>query len=177
MRNKRQYHQMTDVDFIVIGAGVIGLAVARALASEGGEVLILERERHFGSQTSSRNSEVIHGGLYYEPGSLKARLCVEGRHLLYEYCDKRGVSYRKCGKLIVATSADQIAALQRIEATAYRNGVSDLSLIDASGASRLEPQLRCIAALYSPSTGIIDSHSYLLSLLADPEAHGLPQNL
>jgi L-2-hydroxyglutarate oxidase LhgO len=163
---------MTQVECVVIGAGVIGLAVARALARDGHEVIILERERHFGSQTSSRNSEVIHAGLYYKPGSLKAQLCVEGRHLLYDYCVSRSVPYRRCGKLIVATSAQQIAQLQQIETTARSNGVTDLSWLQAHEASRLEPQLTCVAALSCPSTGIIDSHSYMLSLLAEAEAHG-----
>ena len=163
---------MTDVDCIVIGAGVVGLAVARALALEGREVIVLERERRFGSQTSSRNSEVIHGGLYYPAGSLKAQTCVEGRELLYSYCQSHCIPHRRCGKLIVATSEDQLVHLQRIESAARGNAVEDLYWLDAAAAHRLEPELNCLAALCSPSTGIIDSHAYMLSLVAEAEARG-----
>jgi L-2-hydroxyglutarate oxidase LhgO len=163
---------MTDIDCIVIGAGVIGLAVARALDRAGREVIVLERERHFGSQTSSRNSEVIHAGLHYAPGSLKAQTCVEGRELLYDYCASRFIRHRRCGKLIVATSEDEIAHLQQIENMARANGVNDLVWLDAAQAQRLEPELSCVAALCSPSTGIIDSHAYMLSLVAEVESHG-----
>ena len=163
---------MNDVDCIVIGAGVIGLAVARALAQAGREVIILERERQFGMHTSSRNSEVIHAGIHYEPGSLKARLCVAGRDLLYRYCAERAIPHRRCGKFTVATREDQVATLEKIELDARANGVLDLQWLDGAQAGRIEPQLRCLRALWSPSTGIIDSHAYMQSLLADAEAMG-----
>jgi L-2-hydroxyglutarate oxidase LhgO len=160
------------VDCIVIGAGVIGLAVARALAYAGRSVVILERERHFGLHTSSRNSEVIHAGIHYPPGSLKARLCLSGRELLYDYCRERGIAHRRCGKFIVATREEQLAELRAVESRARANGVLDLEWLDAVQARRSEPALLCVAALDSPSTGIIDSHAYLLSLLADAESRG-----
>jgi len=156
----------------VIGAGVIGLAVARALAGAGREVIILEREHHVGMHMSSRNSEVIHAGMHYPQGSLKALTCVSGRELLYRYCDARGIAYRRCGKYIVATSDSQLAQLQAIESQARANGVFDLECLDGAQARRSEPELSCLAALSSPSTGIIDSHVYMLSLLADAEAGG-----
>lgn len=162
---------MNSVDCVVVGAGVIGLAIGRALACGGRKVLILERERHFGTQTSSRNSEVIHAGIYYAPDSLKARTCISGRELLYRYCVDRGIDHRRCGKLIAATSDDQLSQLHSIQSQARRNGVLDLEWLDGSEARRLEPELACVAALSSPSTGIIDSHAYMLSLLADAEAH------
>jgi L-2-hydroxyglutarate oxidase LhgO len=161
-----------DVDCIVIGAGVIGLAVARAIARSGREVVILERERQFGMHTSSRNSEVIHAGIHYEPNSLKAKLCVAGRDLLYGYCAARGIDHRRCGKFTVATADEQVALLERIESNARANGVFDLKWLDAEQAARAEPQLRCVRALVSPATGIIDSHAYMQSLLADAEAAG-----
>jgi L-2-hydroxyglutarate oxidase LhgO len=157
---------------MVIGAGVIGLATARALALAGRSVVILERERHFGSQMSSRNSEVIHAGIYYAPDSLKARTCILGRRLLYDYCRDHDVAFRRCGKLIVAVTDAQGAALSSIEARALANGVTDLERLDANEARRLEPNLTCVAALNSPSTGIIDSHGFMLSLLAQAEARG-----
>lgn len=163
---------MNDVDCIVIGAGVVGLAAARALARGGREVIILECERHFGMHASSRNSEVIHAGIHYEPNSLKARLCVAGRDLLYRYCAERGIPHRRCGKLTVATVDTQVAALEKIEANARANGVFDLEWLEGSEARRAEPELRCIRALWSPSTGIVDSHIYMQSLLADAEANG-----
>jgi L-2-hydroxyglutarate oxidase LhgO len=163
---------LNEIDCIVIGAGVIGLAVARALARGGREVVILERERHCGMHTSSRNSEVIHAGIHYTPGSLKARLCVSGRDLLYRYCAERGVAHRRCGKLTVATSEEQLATLEKIDINARANGVLDLQWFDAEQAARAEPQLQCLRALWSPSTGIIDSHAYMQSLLADAEASG-----
>jgi L-2-hydroxyglutarate oxidase LhgO len=163
---------LNDVDCIVIGAGVIGLAVARALARGGREVVILERERQFGMHTSSRHSEVIHAGIHYTPESLKARLCVAGRDLLYRYCAERGIGHRRCGKLTVATSEEQLATLQKIDINARASGVCDLEWFDAEQAARAEPQLQCLRALWSPSTGIIDSHAYMLSLLADAEASG-----
>jgi L-2-hydroxyglutarate oxidase LhgO len=163
---------LNEVDCIVIGAGVVGLAAARALSRGGREVIILECERHFGMHTSSRNSEVIHAGIHYEPNSLKARLCVAGRDLLYRYCAERGIPHRRCGKLTVATADTQLATLQDIESNARANGVFDLEWLDGSEACRAEPELQCIRALSSPSTGIIDSHVYMQSLLADAEANG-----
>ena len=163
---------MNDVDCIVIGAGVVGLSIARALSCRGREVIILERERHFGMHTSSRNSEVIHAGIHYAPNSLKARLCVAGRDLLYRYCAERGIPHRRCGKFTVATADSQLAALEKIESNARANGVFDLEWLDEGEARREEPELRCVRALASPSTGIIDSHTYMQSLLADAEAHG-----
>jgi L-2-hydroxyglutarate oxidase LhgO len=163
---------LNDVDCIVIGAGVVGLAVARALARGGREVVILERERHSGMHTSSRNSEVIHAGLHYTPGSLKAKLCVSGRDLLYRYCTERGIGHRRCGKLTVATSEEQMATLEKIAINARASGVFDLRWFDAEQAARVEPQLQCLRALWSPSTGIIDSHAYMQALLADAEASG-----
>ena len=163
---------MEQVDCVVVGAGVIGLAVARALAQSGREVLLLEAESAIGTQTSARNSEVIHAGIYYTPGSLKAHLCVRGKALLYAYCAERGVAQRACGKLIVATTTAQAAALNDIEARAVANGVYDLVGLTRAQAQAREPALECVAALYSPSTGIVDSHTLMLSLLADLEAAG-----
>lgn len=164
---------MTDeVDCAVIGAGVVGLAVARALALQGREVLVLEAAGAIGTQTSSRNSEVIHAGIYYPAGSLKARLCVEGRAMLYDYCERRGVPHRRCGKLIVATSAPQVDALRAIERKAQVNGVNDLQWLSGEEARALEPALNCVAALLSPSTGIVDSHALMLSLQGDLEHAG-----
>ena len=163
---------MSDVDCIVVGAGVIGLSIARALARGGREVIILECERHFGMHTSSRNSEVIHAGIHYEPHSLKARMCVAGRDLLYRYCAERSIPHRRCGKFTVATADSQLAVLENIESNARANGVFDLEWLEGSEARRAEPELQCIRALSSPSTGIIDSHSLMQSLLADAEANG-----
>ncbi|WP_395649754.1 NAD(P)/FAD-dependent oxidoreductase [Brevundimonas sp.] len=163
---------MDTIECVVIGAGVVGLAAARALAMAGREVIILERETHIGSGVSSRNSEVIHAGIYYPQGSLKARLCVEGRQALYDYCASRHIPHRRCGKLIVATHADQIPELHRIAAAAAANGVDDLTWLTAEQARAMEPALACVAALLSPSTGIIDSHAYMLSLLGEAEAGG-----
>ena len=160
------------VDCVVIGAGVVGLAVARALALAGREVLVLEAEDSFGTQTSARNSEVIHAGIYYPPGSLKARLCVAGRQMLYDYCAERGINHRRCGKLIVAGNAAQVDELRAIQARAVANGVADLQWLSREQALALEPQLDCQAALLSPSTGIIDSHGLMLSLLGDVENAG-----
>jgi L-2-hydroxyglutarate oxidase LhgO len=164
---------MTErVDAIVIGAGVIGLACARALALAGREVLILEQHGDIGTETSSRNSEVIHAGIYYPQGSLKARACVAGRQQLYDYCRDRGVRHSQCGKLIVATSADQQDRLVAIRARAAANGVNNLELLTRAAARALEPELDCTAALLSPSTGIIDSHELMLALLGDAENRG-----
>ena len=162
----------STVDCVVIGAGVIGLAVARQLALDGHETVLIERQNAFGTEISSRHSEVIHAGIYYPAGSLKAQLCVRGRELLYGYCAHHGVEYRRCGKLIVATKPGQIAELEGIARSAHRNGVEDLHLIDRKDALRLEPSLECTAALMSPSTGIIDSHGFMLSLLGDAENNG-----
>ena len=163
---------MDKVECVVIGAGVVGLAVARALALAGREVVILEAEDAIGTHTSSRNSEVIHAGIYYPKGSLKARACVEGRTRLYEYCETHGVPFRRCGKLIVATSVSQEKELLSIKERAHQNGVTDVVEIPAAEAMRLEPALQCVAALHSPSTGIIDSHALMLAFLGDAEAAG-----
>ncbi|WP_395704030.1 NAD(P)/FAD-dependent oxidoreductase [Aquabacterium sp.] len=163
---------MEVVDSVVIGAGVIGLAVARALALAGREVLVLEAENAFGTVTSARNSEVIHAGLYYPPGSLRAQLCVRGKALLYAFCASHGVPHRRCGKLIVATAADELPLLDRLQAQAAANGVHDLQRLSAAEARALEPALHCVGALLSPSTGIIDSHGLMLALLGDAERHG-----
>jgi len=163
---------MEHVDCVVIGAGVVGLAVARALALAGREVVVLEAAGAIGTETSSRNSEVIHAGIYYAPGSAKAALCVEGRSLLYRYCEEHGIAHRRCGKLIVATTAKQIAALHRILAQAAANGVHDLRLLQADAAHVLEPALRCVAALHSPSTGIVDSHGLMLAYQGEAEDRG-----
>jgi L-2-hydroxyglutarate oxidase LhgO len=160
------------VDVLVVGAGVVGLAVARALALAGREVVVLEQAEAIGTGTSSRNSEVIHAGLYYAPGSLKARLCVAGKHALYAYCRERGIAHRNCGKLIVATSDAQMAELERIRAQAAANGVTDLRMLDRGEAQRMEPALECVAALHSPSTGIVDSHGLMLALQGDAEGAG-----
>ncbi|WP_027013755.1 NAD(P)/FAD-dependent oxidoreductase [Comamonas composti] len=160
------------VETVVIGAGVVGLAVARALALAGREVMVLEKEAAIGTQTSSRNSEVIHAGIYYQPGSLKARLCVEGKKALYAYCAERGIAHDRCGKLIVATSQAQIEHLHGMARHARSNGVDDLHWLDAAQARALEPELNCAAALHSPSTGIVDSHGLMLSLQGDLENAG-----
>ena len=163
---------MERVDSIVIGAGVVGLAVARSLARAGRDVIVLEAADAIGTEASSRNSEVIHAGIYYPPGSLKARLCVAGKQALYDYCAERGVAFRKCGKLIVATSDVQLPELEKIRAHADANGVADLRLVGPEEAATLEPELRCVGALLSPSTGIVDSHGLMLALLGDAEEHG-----
>jgi len=160
------------VDAVVVGAGVVGLAVGRALALRGLETLVLERESAIGTGISSRNSEVIHAGLYYTQGSLKARLCVEGREQLYAYCEAHGVAHRRCGKLVVATAPGQVPGLARLAARARGNGVRDLRMLDAAEARALEPALRCDAALLSPSSGIVDSHGLMLSLQGDLERAG-----
>ena len=163
---------MEHVDTVVIGAGVVGLAVARALALAGREVIVLEAENAIGTHTSSRNSEVIHAGIYYPKGSLKAKLCVAGRQQLYEYCSDHGVGHQRCGKLIVATSDSQIADLDKIRAAAHANGVADVAPIALERVREMEPAVRCVAALHSPSTGIIDSHGLMLAYQGDAEAHG-----
>ena len=159
----------TDVDCIVAGGGVVGLAVARALARAGTEVIVLERAGHIGTETSSRSSEVVHAGIYYPPGSLKSTLCVRGRDLLYDFCERKGIAYARLGKLIVATDAADRAKLDYYQARAAAAGV-ELTQLSAVEARELEPELRCAAALWSPMTGIVDSHELMLGLLADIEA-------
>ena len=163
---------MDRVDAVVIGAGIVGLAVARELAVAGREVVILEAEDAIGTHTSSRNSEVIHAGIYYPKGSLKARACVAGKHLLYEYCAAHGVPHRRCGKLIVATDPAQLDELATIRSKAHANGVTDVDWIAKEAVAKMEPELFCVGALHSPSTGIIDSHALMLAYLGDAEAHG-----
>lgn len=163
---------MADIGAIVVGAGVVGLATARELALRGHSVIVLESAGAIGTGTSSRNSEVIHAGLYYPEDSLKARLCVEGRDLLYAFCETHGVPHRRCGKLIVATDDAEIAALETLRAKGLANGCDDLVLLDRDAALALEPALACRAALHSPSTGIIDSHAYMLALQGDAEDKG-----
>jgi L-2-hydroxyglutarate oxidase LhgO len=161
-----------DVETIVIGAGVVGLAVARSLALTGHEVMVLEQHELIGSEVSSRNSEVIHAGLYYPPGSLRARLCVEGKRQLYRFCEENGVPHERIEKLLVATAEDQLPKLAAIAETARKNGVDDLVPLDAAAARRLEPAVRCLAALRSPSTGVIDTHALMLALEGHIEASG-----
>ena len=164
---------MTEsVEAVVVGAGVVGLAIARALAQAGRETLILEAADHIGSEISSRNSEVIHAGIYYPTGSLKARLCVAGRDMLYDYCRDHGVEHRRLGKLIVASREDQLPAPDGPAGKAAANGVDDLAWLDAPAVHALEPDLRAVAALLSPSTGIIDSHGLMLSYQGDAETAG-----
>lgn len=163
---------MASVDAVVIGAGVLGLACARALTAAGREVVILEREAAIGSGISSRNSEVVHAGLYYAPGSLKARLCVRGRAQLYEYCRRRQIPHRRTGKLVVALQPPQTENLQALLKRARDNGVTGLRLLDRRAVRAMEPELAVAGALYSPDTGIVDSHGLLLALLADAEAGG-----
>ena len=159
-------------DAVVIGAGVVGLAAARALARAGHEVLVLERQGVVGSETSSRNSEVIHAGIYYPTGSRKARLCVRGKALLYEHCAAYHVPHRRLGKIIVATSEAQLAALQDYQRQALANGVGELPWLTRSDILALEPEVDALAGVYSESTGIIDSHAFMLSLMGDLEAAG-----
>jgi L-2-hydroxyglutarate oxidase LhgO len=163
---------MEKVDAVVIGAGVIGLAIARELSLNGREVIIVESEKMIGSVTSARNSGVIHAGIYYKQGSSKARYCVRGRELLYLYTGRRNIPFKKCGKLIVATYDSEKEKLKEIQCNAEKNNVNDLRLITADEAQHIEPQLSCVAALHSPSTGIIDVHAYLLALLTDCEMAG-----
>jgi len=160
------------VDCVVIGAGVVGLAVARALAFSGREVIVVEAAEGIGTETSSRNSEVIHAGIYYPKGSLMAKSCVAGRRRLYAYCAEHGVPHRNCGKLIVATSQAESDKLAEIKGRAEANGVEGMRLLSAAEAMAMEPNLHCTAALLSPATGIVDSHSYMLALQGDAEEHG-----
>jgi L-2-hydroxyglutarate oxidase LhgO len=163
---------MDKVECVVIGAGVIGLAVARRLAREGREVIVLEEAEGVGTVTSSRNSEVIHAGIYYKAGSLMARMCVSGKKMLYQYCADHGVPHKNCGKLIVATTPQEAEKLQSIRAHAEANGVLDMQTLSGGAARALEPALNCTAALLSPSTGIIDSHAFMLALRGDAEDAG-----
>jgi L-2-hydroxyglutarate oxidase LhgO len=163
---------MTDIECVVVGAGAVGLAVARRLALAGREVLILEATETIGSGVSSRNSEVIHAGIYYPTGSLKHRLCVAGRDALYTYCAEHGVPHRRLGKLIVATDDTQMPALRKLHDTARANGVEDVVPIDGAGIRELEPAVRGVAGLLSRSTGIIDSHALMLAYLGNAEAAG-----
>jgi L-2-hydroxyglutarate oxidase LhgO len=161
-----------DFDVCIVGAGAIGLASARAFALAGRSVVVLEAEARFGSGTSSRNSEVVHAGLYYPTGSLKARFCVEGRRRLYAYCVERGVEARKIGKLVVATEPEELPILERLEAQGEANGVEGLRRLDAREATAIEPALRCVGALHSPETGIFDAQGYMRAVLGDLEDAG-----
>lgn len=164
---------MTEtLDCVVIGAGVVGLAIAKTLAERGREVIVLEAESAIGTVTSSRNSEVIHAGLYYSAGSLKGRLCVEGKWMLYDYLERHGVDHERCGKLVVATTEDEVAILGNVIAKAAANGCTELDWLDGPEAMKLEPELYCLKALSSPTTGILDTHGYMLSLQGELEAHG-----
>lgn len=157
---------------MVVGAGVVGLAAARALALAGREVIVLDAAEGIGTETSSRNSEVIHAGIYYPAGSLMARSCVEGKQRLYAFCRERGVPHSNCGKLIVATTEEEAGRLEGIRARAAANGVGDLRLLSRDEALAMEPALHCTAALHSPSTGIVDSHAFMLALQGEAEHHG-----
>jgi len=163
---------MDQVECVIVGAGVVGLAIARRLAQAGREVVIVEAAEGIGTGTSSRNSEVIHAGIYYPAGSAMARMCVTGKQALYAYCADRGIPYRNCGKLIVATRPEEAEKLQSIKARAAANAVHDLQVLSADAARELEPALHCEAALLSPSTGIVDSHALMLSLQGEAEAAG-----
>ncbi|MEQ9520410.1 MAG: NAD(P)/FAD-dependent oxidoreductase [Parvibaculum sp.] len=163
---------MEELDCIVIGAGVVGLAVARAMALRGRDVVVLEKAGLIGTETSSHNSEVIHAGIYYPKGSLKAHFCVEGRKQLYPFLQERGIAHKKCGKLIVATSESQKTELQSIAARAQMNGVDDLRFVEEVELREMEPHLHAVAALLSPSTGILDSHGLMLALQGDLEGQG-----
>jgi len=162
----------SQVECVVVGAGVVGLAVARALAQAGREVLVLEKERWIGSETSSRNSEVIHAGLYYPKGSLKAVLCLEGRRALYAYCAEHGVPHKKIGKLLVACRDEELPSIEAVWTKAHANGVDDLEWLGGNQARDLEPSLSCVKAFLSPSTGIVDSHALMLAYQGDAEAAG-----
>jgi L-2-hydroxyglutarate oxidase LhgO len=163
---------MDRVDTVIVGAGVVGLAIARALAIAGRELVIVDAEGAIGSLTSARNSEVIHAGLYSQADWLKTQLCLEGRRLLYPYCDLHGIAHRRCGKLVVATHAEQVPALERLARNAEANGVEGLRLIDGTAARAIEPALHAASALHSTVTGIVDSHGFMLALLGEAEDHG-----
>ena len=155
---------VADVETVVVGAGVVGLAIARTLVNKGQQVFVLERHDRIGTETSSRNSEVIHAGLYYPQNSLRAELCVRGKELLYAFCDESGVTHLRCGKLLVATSEEEILKLEAIAANAARNGVNDMQRLSAGEAQKLEPEVVCVAAYFSPSTGVIDTHGLMTAL-------------
>lgn len=161
-----------NVDTLVVGAGVIGLAAARRAAAQGREVVVLEAAEAIGTGISSRNSEVIHAGIYYPQDSLKARHCVAGKLALYDYCQTHGIPHKRVGKMVVATAENEAPALDAVKARAEANSVDDLVALDAAEAREMEPEVRCFGALLSPSTGIIDSHAYMLALLGDAEADG-----
>lgn len=161
-----------DVECLVVGAGVVGLAIARAMAMAGKSTLIIEANEAIGMEVSARNSEVIHAGLYYPAGSLKAKFCVSGKHMLYDYCQEKGINHQRLGKLLVATDESQIQQFERIEQAAQANGVHDLQRLSQAQAQDLEPNLHCVAALLSPSTGIIDTHGLMLAMQGDAENHG-----
>ena len=161
-----------ECDVLMIGAGVVGLACAAALARAGRSVIAIERHDGFGRETTSRNSQVLHGGLYYPAGSWKARLCVAGAAALYARCQRENIPHRRCGKLVVATAPGEVATLERLLALGTENGASDLALVDADAVRRMEPDVRAVAALHSPATGIIDAHALCLSFAAEAEAHG-----
>jgi L-2-hydroxyglutarate oxidase LhgO len=160
------------VQTVVIGAGVVGLAIARSLAMSGREVIVLESEDAIGTGTSARNSEVIHAGIYYPKDSNKARLCVEGKHLLYDYCTSHGINHRRIGKLLVATNIEELPALEEMKLKAEANGVDDLTDMSADEIRATEPNVKAVGALFSPSTGIVDSHGLMLALQGDAEAAG-----
>ena len=162
----------TDVETIVIGAGVVGLAIARSLSMRGQDVLVVEQHDLIGAETSSRNSEVIHAGIYYPKGSKRALHCVQGKNKLYEFCEQNGVGYRRCEKLIVAVTEEQVARLKTIKETAAGNGVTDLEFRTAEEVRAIEPEVHCLGALLSPSTGILDSHEFMLALQGHAETNG-----
>ena len=164
--------QIERVDVAVIGGGVVGLAVARAVALSGRDVLLIEAERSLGSHASARNSEVIHAGIYYPPGSRKAELCVQGKRALYAYCAERGIAHRRLGKLIIATRDEELGSLAALRARAAQNGVTDLTTLSADEVRAREPCVRAVAGLWSPSTGIMDSHAYMSALRRDAEERG-----
>ena len=163
---------MTTVDCLVIGAGVIGLAAARAIAQQGYEVVIAERERAFGTAISARNSGVIHAGLYYPPDSLKTRLCIEGRPLLYEFCRDQGIAHARCGKLVVAASDWEVTQLEILRTRAEENGVEGLEIVDRAFIARREPAIKGLAALFSPATGIVEAEGLVRALLQSARAAG-----
>jgi L-2-hydroxyglutarate oxidase LhgO len=163
---------METLDCVVIGAGVVGLAIARRLALAGREVVVLEAEHSIGNHTSSRNSEVIHAGIYYPTGSLRARMCLAGKKLLYRYCPTRGVDHKRITKIIVATAEDEIPTLKKYQEQAERNGVDDLVWLDKAQVNAMEPNVVAVAGVLSPSTGIIDSHGLMLAYQGDAEARG-----
>lgn len=161
-----------QIECVVIGAGIVGLAMARALAQAGHEVIVLEAAANIGTETSSRNSEVIHAGLYHPHDSLKARFCVQGRKALYAYCQDHGIAHRRCGKILVAVNDAQVPALRALSTNAYENGVDDLEWLDTAAITALEPSVRAVAGLWSPSSGIVDTHQLMMSYWGDAESAG-----